>query len=366
MILSRTCLATSLASVLVLIVGCGDGKIESSSALASAPAAASVANTPKPAPAIVYPADQIAMMEIVMKAQVDGGKVANDMQLGGVKAMRDSSLCSTLKSNVAENWVGKIQTIDSNSDGKGVLAVSIAPDVLVKTWNNALSDMMDHTLIEPGTPVFAKASTMKRGDLVAFSGFFIKGKEGDCLSEGSMRLRGKVLEPEFIFRFDRVAPYSAQQAAAAQAPATASGAQPAVAVTAPVATVEQTPQPPPVAADVVVAAAPATTPTGAPALAKPVAAPVVAAAADEPAAVKPSFDCAKAGTLIEELICKDPELSALDAKMGTTYRAARTISDDETSLKTAQLSWLKNERNKCATTKCLSDAYQSRLVALSK
>lgn len=373
MIFSRTCLAATVASVLVLTVGCGDGKSGSSAASASAPAAAPAAAAPKPA-AIVYPADQIAMMDIVMKAQVDGAKVANDMQLGGVKATRDSSLCSTLKSTVAENWVGKIQTVDSNSDGKGVLAVSIAPDVLVKTWNNALSDIMAQTLIEPGTPLFTTASTMKRGDLVTFSGFFIKGKEGDCLSEGSMRLKGKVLEPEFIFRFDNIAPYAAQQAAAAQAPAPAPAlapvAQPAVAVAAPASSIEQPPQTAPVAAAVVVAAAPAATPAIAPAVAEPVAASLDAtaamAAAEKPPAVKPSFDCAKAGTLIEELICKDPKLSALDAKMGSTYRAARTTSADEASLRAAQLSWLKNERNKCATGKCLSDAYESRLLALGQ
>jgi len=313
---------------------------------------------------IVLPADQQAVLNIVTTAQFEGAKVENDMQLGGVKAKRGTALCSTLTSFAVQNWVGKIQTIDSNSDGKGVFAVSIAPDVVVKTWNNALSDISTKTLIEPGSALFTVASGMKRGDLVSFSGTFFKGSESDCISEGSLRLKGKVLEPEFIFRFSSIAPYAPPQAAAV-APTPIQATMPAQAEL--VAAI-----PGPLAAAPTREVGP-TVPTERP-VAPPLPPQAKAATPAEPGPatvitavpVKPSFDCAKASTLIEELICKDPELSALDAQLAVVYRAARARSTDEAGLRAAQLAWLKKERNTCSNGRCLSTAYASRIVVLSK
>lgn len=340
-----SCAALVAASILVLAVGCGE-------------------QSPK-APPIVLPQDETALLSIVTGAQAEAAKVENDMQLGGVKAKRDSTLCATITSLVVQNWVGKVEDVSSNSDGKGVFKVSVARDVLVKTWNNAFSDMGSGTLFEPGTPLFAAASAMKRGDYVTFSGNFFKGREGDCLNEASMTLRGKVREPEFIFKFESIALYSPQREASAPAAAAAPVAPaplpaPALGPTETVAAlspqVDEAPAVnPPETADM-----PATQLTPAePPAAQPVAVPVAVA-------VKPSFDCAKASTLIEELVCKDPELSAQDAELAVAYRAARTTTADEAGLKAAQLAWLKNARNKCTSAQCLSAAYSDRLAALSK
>lgn len=133
------------------------------------------------------------------------------MQRGGVKAHRDKSLCAQLSSLSVSDWVGTVKTIDSNSDGKGVLAVSLAPDITVQTWNNELSDIGSDTLIQPGTQLFASASAMKTGDLVRFSGTFLPGAEGDCLEEASLTLEGKVESPDFIFRFSGITPYTVAQ-----------------------------------------------------------------------------------------------------------------------------------------------------------
>lgn len=42
---------------------------------------------------------------------------------------------------------------------------------------------------------------MKPGQKVIFSGRFFQGSDSDCLSESSLTLRGKLRQPEFIFRF---------------------------------------------------------------------------------------------------------------------------------------------------------------------
>jgi hypothetical protein len=133
------------------------------------------------------------------------------MQRGGVKASRDHSLCSQNLSREVTDWVGTVTTIDSNSDGKGVLAVQIAPDITIKTWNNALSDIESDTLIEPESPVFQSASAMKPGELVRFSGIFLPGDSGDCVKEASLTLQGKVERPDFIFRFSNISRHAAAQ-----------------------------------------------------------------------------------------------------------------------------------------------------------
>jgi hypothetical protein len=91
------------------------------------------------------------------------------------------------------------------------LEIEIAPDVLIKTWNNAFSDIESNTLIEPGSPVFVAASAMKTGQVVDFSGTFLQAPEGDCLREGSLRLDAKLQSPEFIFRFSKVSAYDPNQ-----------------------------------------------------------------------------------------------------------------------------------------------------------
>jgi hypothetical protein len=99
--------------------------------------------------------------------------------------------------------VGDIYSLSSNSDGLGVLMVAVAPGVYINTWNNAVSDVVHNTLIQPSSPLFAKASQLKEGQKVRFSGTFFNEVDGSvgCLAESSLTLDGKISEPEFIFRF---------------------------------------------------------------------------------------------------------------------------------------------------------------------
>jgi hypothetical protein len=149
------------------------------------------------------PADQAAFVQAVQNGQAETKKAQNDMQKGGIKAARDKQMCSALKGMRANDWVGQIQTVDSNSDGKGVLSIQIAQDIIVKTWNNSISDSGDNTLLTPGSDLFVKVSGFKRNDYVKFSGsFFID--ESDCIKESSLTLDGKLEDPEFIFKFTSV------------------------------------------------------------------------------------------------------------------------------------------------------------------
>jgi hypothetical protein len=147
------------------------------------------------------PENQARFIEIVSAARTKSKDADNDMQRGAAKSERDKNVCALLKNMKVKDWTGKITKITSNSDGKGVIEVEIAKNITVKTWNNALSDMGDHTLIEPGSKFFDFVASLKRGNIIQFSGNFFRGTSGDCLKESSLGLRGKVEDPEFIFNF---------------------------------------------------------------------------------------------------------------------------------------------------------------------
>jgi uncharacterized protein len=84
----------------------------------------------------------------------------------------------------------------------------------------------------------------------------------------------------------------------------------------------------------------------------------------------PSFDCAKVKTgSIEEMVCKDNELSALDLKLSGVYAAAskKATNEHPPVLKAEQRGWIKG-RNECWKSDdrrgCVREEYQRRIAEL--
>lgn len=79
-----------------------------------------------------------------------------------------------------------------------------------------------------------------------------------------------------------------------------------------------------------------------------------------------SFDCTKAQTQVERLICTTPRLSALDAALGAAYQGALQRADDakKRRLLAEQRQWLKSVRNVCTDEACILQAYTSRARVL--
>ena len=148
---------------------------------------------------------QERFLQAVQKAQNGMRAAKNNMQKGALLAERSKAICSILKSTAVVNWSGIVTTIDSNSDGKGVIEIRIAKDIFVKTWNNALSDIGSDTLLEPGSELFNKAAMLTKGAKVQFSGYFFSD-DSTCIQESSLSLNGKLEEPEFIFKFEKIEP----------------------------------------------------------------------------------------------------------------------------------------------------------------
>jgi uncharacterized protein YecT (DUF1311 family) len=82
-------------------------------------------------------------------------------------------------------------------------------------------------------------------------------------------------------------------------------------------------------------------------------------------ALGPSFDCSKASTPIEHLLCRDRELMHLDALMGELYRMLRQREDpSKTTLLLTQRTWILERDKKCPVSlDIVSSAEKSRDAA---
>jgi uncharacterized protein YecT (DUF1311 family) len=77
-----------------------------------------------------------------------------------------------------------------------------------------------------------------------------------------------------------------------------------------------------------------------------------------------SFDCKKAASRIEHLICDEPDLNSFDSQLEGAYRGALDRATRPVSVKNMQLAWLKR-REACPDVKCMSDAYQQQITLLT-
>lgn len=78
-----------------------------------------------------------------------------------------------------------------------------------------------------------------------------------------------------------------------------------------------------------------------------------------------AFDCQRAASLSERMICAEPALITLDGELSTLYRATLAASPKPALLKAQQRAWLAGARDRCRDVSCLSTAYRTRLQALS-
>ncbi|EPL7195930.1 lysozyme inhibitor LprI family protein [Klebsiella michiganensis] len=78
-----------------------------------------------------------------------------------------------------------------------------------------------------------------------------------------------------------------------------------------------------------------------------------------------SFDCTKAKGYVELTICTTPELSSLDEKLNSAYKnALQQSKETSNALKKAQVSWLRDIRNKATSASELKTAYTTRIEDL--
>ena len=90
-------------------------------------------------------------------------------------------------------------------------------------------------------------------------------------------------------------------------------------------------------------------------------------AAGTPITYGASFDCAKAVTKVERLVCTDPQLSEMDSELDRSYGKAREMErllNNKDRLREYQAAWLRDIRNRCPDMKCLKAVYEQRIAQL--
>lgn len=71
-----------------------------------------------------------------------------------------------------------------------------------------------------------------------------------------------------------------------------------------------------------------------------------------------SFDCRKASTQVEHLVCGSSSLASLDSSLAAAYKAALGRNP---SVREQQIAWLRDTRNRCDDVECLTTAYQAQI-----
>jgi hypothetical protein len=148
------------------------------------------------------PKDQAAFTKAVSTARTEFD-AAEDIERESIQPERAAAICKALPKPVVKDWVGKLQAIEADSGKRLTVTIALPDGTLVKTWNNAMSDMEDQTLVAAGSPVADSFGKLKVGDSVRFSGTFFSD-EPDCYRSSRLSLNQSMMEPSFLFRFTAV------------------------------------------------------------------------------------------------------------------------------------------------------------------
>lgn len=155
--------------------------------------------TPPPVP---QPESQKQFLAQIETAKTNYKAASTELQRSEAVRNRNAQLCNTVGSKFTD-WVGTVKDIGANREGKAHVSIEIAPTVKVSTWNNAVSDYDDQTLINPGSELFDRLVKMEKGAKVTLTGNF-KPSDGSCVKTSNLTETFGVLDPDFIVSFTDV------------------------------------------------------------------------------------------------------------------------------------------------------------------
>jgi hypothetical protein len=130
-------------------------------------------------------------------------KAQNELQESTYRRDRMNAIKDLNIDPQINSWTGTLNRLGTNSEGKAHITIKLANNLTVGTWNNALSDIGDNTLISMDSDLYKTLYNMKTGQKVRFSGNFIRS-DIDCFKEKSLTIRGAMKTPDFLMRFSDV------------------------------------------------------------------------------------------------------------------------------------------------------------------
>ena len=189
----------------LILIGIINSPDEKNSANQSSKNSSQTKSSPAKAttPAINKPSEQSQFESAVSKYISQYKQAKNELQKSSLRSKRRADISASVNSFQIQNWVGTINELSTNSEGKAILSVRINPNIEIKTWNNALSDMASNTLIDQGSAIYNQLMDLAVGQQIYFTGYFFSGDE-DFLQETSMTEKGAMVNPEFLMKFTNV------------------------------------------------------------------------------------------------------------------------------------------------------------------
>jgi len=161
------------------------------------------------APQVKIPASQAAFIEAVDSYIARWEDAENELKGSAIRAERSRAIRQALSGLAVQGWVGGLRDMGTDGEGKAYVAINLeGPAAKVATWNNAISDVMDDTLILPSPPLFASLAELSKGDRVRFDGTFVRRSDSqDYIAECSLTRQGSMTTPDFLMRFSRIKRY---------------------------------------------------------------------------------------------------------------------------------------------------------------
>jgi hypothetical protein len=112
---------------------------------------------------------QISFLKVIDDARQTYANGQTDLQKGAARPARARALCALLAGQRIAGWVGTVADLRTNNEGRGVISIDVGQRTYLMRHNNAFSDYGHETMLDPESPLFAVATSLKKGDKVAFS-----------------------------------------------------------------------------------------------------------------------------------------------------------------------------------------------------
>jgi hypothetical protein len=202
-----------VASLAITMAACSASPSSSSESTKVAPESAATTNQQQRQQRITLPRDETDLISTIADFRHRYESASNEFQKSALRRNRGQALSQILSDRNVQNWIGVVSSMTTTSDGHGSIALKVpetAP-LTIKTWNNGHSDVADGTLISPESPVYEQVSRLAIGTTVVFSGSFLSS-EMDYVEEASVTEEGSMMEPELIFRFEAIRPWTPEHA----------------------------------------------------------------------------------------------------------------------------------------------------------
>ena len=142
------------------------------------------------------PKSEAAYIAAWQAAQEPYRNADNQLKAAAVYNRMLEEMRKAVPDNHVTNWTGTVDSMGTNSDGDAWIVIAIAPGLTVQTWNNALLDIREHTLIHRDSPLYNTLKDFKPGQKVAFTATLI--------GLGDVKEKDKVTEPDMIANFTSV------------------------------------------------------------------------------------------------------------------------------------------------------------------